>query len=109
MDNSAHQGIQRLLEAESQASEVVAQAKKDKVLRLKLAKEEAENEIMAYRAMREAQFAKYSDERSGNTGEYTKKIQTETDAAMRNIQISIDANKEKIITSLLQSVTTVSI
>jgi len=28
---------------------------------------------------------------------------------MKNIQISIDANKEKIITSLLQSVTTVSI
>ncbi|KAJ1628464.1 H+-ATPase G subunit-domain-containing protein [Pavlovales sp. CCMP2436] len=62
MDNSAHMGIQRLLEAESQASEVVAQAKKDKVLRLKLAKEEAENEIMAYRQLREEQFQKYASE-----------------------------------------------
>jgi hypothetical protein len=48
-------------------------------------------------------------QKTGNTGEYTKKIQADTDAAMRNIQISVDANKEKIITSLLQSVTTVSI
>ncbi|KAG8460894.1 hypothetical protein KFE25_010645 [Diacronema lutheri] len=102
-------GIQRLLEAESQASEVVAQAKKDKVLRLKLAKEEAENEIMAYRQLREDQFQKYSADRTGNTGDFTKKVQAETDSAMKNIQISIDANKEKIITSLLQSVTTVSI
>jgi hypothetical protein len=139
------------------------------VLRLKLAKEEAENEIMAYRTLREAQFQKYSSEvrrspaasrqrrakpvparsgivpdllcrgwteasryrqsgswprfwtraplparpralqRSGNTGEYAKKVQVETDAAMGAIQISIDANKEKIITALLQSVTTVSL
>jgi len=109
MSDSAHVGIQKLLEAESQASEVVAQAKKDKVMRLKQAKEEAENEIAAYRALREEQFQKYKNERMGDSGEYTKKIQLETDNAMRNIQISMDANKEKIITSLLQSVTTVSI
>jgi len=35
-------------------------ARADKVLRLKLAKEEAENEIMAYRQLREDQFQKYS-------------------------------------------------
>lgn len=48
-------------------------------------------------------------QRTGNTGEFAKKVALETDASMKDITTTIDANKEKIITSLLQSVTTVSI
>lgn len=107
-------------------------ARADKVNRLKQAKQEAEAEIMAYRQMRDEQFQKYQQEvrlpavmrnarvttssghqplpqHMGDSGTQQKKIEQETEAAMRNIQISMDANKEKIITSLLQSVTTVSI
>lgn len=50
-----------------------------------------------------------NSQKTGNTGDFAKKVQADTDAGMKAIQISIDANKEKIITSLLQSVTTVSI
>ena len=46
------QGIQKLLQAEQEASEVIALAKQQKFARLKQAKSEAEAEIAAYKASR---------------------------------------------------------
>lgn len=45
----AHAGIQKLLQAEQDAAEIVAKAKQDKVARLKQAKAEADEEIAAYK------------------------------------------------------------
>jgi len=45
----AHAGIQKLLQAEQDAAEIVAKAKQDKVVRLKQAKAEADEEIAAYK------------------------------------------------------------
>ena len=53
-------GIRRLLQAEQKAQELVQKARRDKVAKLKQAKEEAEKEIEAYRAKREAEFAEYA-------------------------------------------------
>ena len=58
----AHAGIQQLLQAETEAAEVVAAAKMQKVQYLKQAKEEADAEIRAYKQQREAQFQMFSKE-----------------------------------------------
>jgi hypothetical protein len=53
----AHAGIQKLLQAEQDAAEIVAKAKQDKVARLKQAKAEADEEIAAYKVCTHAAHA----------------------------------------------------
>lgn len=51
-------GIQKLLAAETAASQIVAEARKAKQERLRQAKAEAEREIASYRAEREGAYQK---------------------------------------------------
>jgi len=79
------------------------------VAKLKLAKEEAEAEIAAYKAQREQQFQIFSTEHSGQSGTH----KTQTDASVKSELEAIDAqvlkNKDTMVEMLLQSVTTVNV
>uniref|UniRef100_A0A3B4WNZ6 V-type proton ATPase subunit G n=1 Tax=Seriola lalandi dorsalis TaxID=1841481 RepID=A0A3B4WNZ6_SERLL len=75
----AHIGIQKLLQAEQDAAEIVAKAKQDKVARLKQAKAEADEEIAAYKAQRQAQFEVFSKDKLGDSGAHSKTTQSATE------------------------------
>jgi V-type H+-transporting ATPase subunit G len=107
-DEKAHAGIQKLLTAEHDATEVVKAAKDEKVARLKQAKAEAEAEIAAYKAQRESQFQVFSKERMGDTGAHSKELAKQSEAELQSIVTQVSGNKKAVIDMLLKSVTTVS-
>ena len=80
----------------------------EKVARLKLAKAEAERDIEAYKATREAQFQVFSKERMGDTGSYSKGLAKATEEELAAIAKSVTDNKASVIDLLLKSVKTVS-
>jgi V-type H+-transporting ATPase subunit G len=80
----------------------------EKVARLKLAKAEAERDIEAYKATREAQFQVFSKERMGDTGSYSKGLAKATEEELAAIAKSVTDNKAGVIDLLLKSVKTVS-
>merc|ERR1712037_1073108 len=100
-------GIQKLLHAEQKAAEVVADARADKVRKLKLAKDEAEAEIAAYKQQRESQFHIFSKERMGDSGAHKTNIDKETIRELNTIATQVKANGDTMVKMLLQSVTTV--
>ena len=108
MDEKAHAGIQKLLTAEHEATEVVKTAKDEKVARLKQAKAEATAEIEAYKASREAQFQIFSKERLGDSAGVSTSLAKTTEAELATISSDVSKNKQKVIDMLLKSVTTVA-
>merc|ERR1712226_1581381 len=50
------QNIQKLLQAEKRAQDVISQARVKKQARMKQAKDEAKAEVLAYKAQRESEF-----------------------------------------------------
>ena len=75
---------------------------------MKLAKAEAERDIEAYKATREAQFQVVSKERMGDTGSYSKGLAKATEEELAAIAKSVTDNKASVIDLLLKSVKTVS-
>jgi len=107
-DDKAHQGIQKLLQAEHDATSVVKAAKDEKVARLKQAKAEAEAEVLAYKQQREAQFQIFAKERLGDTGAHSKELAKATEAELLSIDAMVAKNKGAVIAGLLMAVETVS-
>jgi len=102
-----NQGIQKLLQAESEAAEAIRIAREAKVVRLKQAKAEAEVEIAAYKAQREEQFQALAKLRTGDSGTHQKAVAVETEKELASVAAKVAANKGAMIDSLLKSVTTV--
>lgn len=75
---------------------------------MKLAKAEAERDIEAYKATREAQFQVFSKERMGDTGSYSKGLAKATEEELAAIAKAVIDNKASVIDLLLKSVKTVS-
>lgn len=109
VEEKAHAGIQKLLQAEQEAAEVVAAAKAEKVMMLKKAKEDADQEIAAYKQERERLFQIFSKERMGDTGTHSKETASATERQLSDIQKQVAANKGRMADMLLQSVTTVAL
>ena len=103
-----NQGIQKLLQAESEAAEAIRIAREAKVVRLKQAKAEAEVEIAAYKAQREEQFQALAKLRTGDSGVHQKAVAVETERELATVSAQVAANKASMIDSLLKSVTTVA-
>ena len=80
----------------------------EKVQRLKQAKAEAEAEIAAYKASRDAQFKIFSDERMGDSAGHSSDLAKSTKAELDQINSDVQKNKDKVIKMLLSSVTTVA-
>ena len=104
----SHAGIQKLLTAEHEATEIVKAAKDEKVMRLKQAKSEAEAEIADYKTKREAQFQVFSKERMGDSEGHATSLAKSTEAELSTIGGDVSKNKRTVIGMLLQSVTSVA-
>jgi len=107
-DDKAHAGIQKLLNAEHEATEIVKAAKDEKIMRLKQAKAEAEAEIAAYKAARESQFQVFAKERLGDSEGHSSSLAKATDKELDEIKRDVAANKVALMDALLKSVVTVA-
>ncbi|KAK6929199.1 Vacuolar (H+)-ATPase G subunit [Dillenia turbinata] len=72
-------GIQLLLAAEQEAQKIVNAARNEKFARLKQAKEEADKEIVEFRAQMEREFQRKVEESSGDSGANVKRLERETE------------------------------
>merc|ERR1711983_666020 len=101
---SQTQGIQQLLVAEKRASEKVSEARKRKNRRLKQAKEEAQAEIEKYKKEREDQFRDHEARYAGSKGDVAARIDADAKARIDAMNSSVNANKNKVITDLIDAV-----
>jgi len=97
-------GIQQLLVAEKKAAEKVSDARKRKAKRLKQAKEEAQAEIEKYRQQRETAYKDHEAQHMGSRGDLQAKIDQNTQAKLREIDVNMGANKDAVLRNLLQLV-----
>ena len=75
-----------------------------KAARLKQAKEEAEREVAAYKAEREAEFKQKMAENSTSSQEHMARLNAESDLAVAAIKESINSKKEDVIQMMLKQV-----
>lgn len=99
--------IQTLLEAESEAKLVVEKARKERDARLKKAASEAEEEIAAYRAAKEAEYQAEVDKYMGTSGTETERIAAETEKRVADTYEATKSRKEEVVSMLISFVTNV--
>ncbi|CAJ0633374.1 18394_t:CDS:2 [Entrophospora sp. SA101] len=90
------QGIQKLLEAEKEASMIVEKARQYRVDRLKAARTEAAKEIEALKEQKNLEFKAFEAE-----------LDAETEIKLESIQMAFKDNKDSVIDKLLSTITTV--
>ncbi|TPX39032.1 hypothetical protein SeMB42_g06508 [Synchytrium endobioticum] len=103
----ASQGIQTLLEAEKEASKIVAKARQYRTQRLKDARTEAVKEIEALKADKNAEFVIFEKQYGGSSSDAVAKVDVETEHALTQIQEHYRTNKDTVIAKLLHAVGTV--
>lgn len=107
MAGTSHDGIQKLLAAEQEAQKIVTAAREGKTARLKQAKQEAENEIAAYRASLESAFQQRLREETGNSGANFDRLESETRNNIATVKNMSASKGREVIDVLVQMVTTV--
>merc|ERR1712216_814668 len=95
MESDGH-GIKELLEAERQAAEIVAEAKKRRQEKMRAAKTDAEREIAAYK-----------DQHSTGGSESSEQLAAQTTAAVADLEREAAQNKQKVVDMLVGYVTNV--
>ncbi|WOO86222.1 V-type proton ATPase subunit G [Vanrija pseudolonga] len=98
------QGIQTLLEAEKEASKVVAKARQYRVQKLKDARTEAAKEIESYKAQKEAEFKKFEADHTSQTSNSQSTIDSTTKEQLVTVDAQIDKNAEAAIKKIVNRV-----
>lgn len=75
---------------------------------MKEAKDEAEREVAAYKAEREAEFKQKMADNSTSSQEHMAHLNAESDRAVAAIKESINSKKEDVIEMMLKQVQDVS-
>lgn len=102
-------GIQRLLAAEQEAQAIVAKARKAKADRLKQAKHEAESEIAAFKAEREAEFKRKVSDHGSSSQDNVARLTEESGRAVEHIKDSVQMKRKEVLNLLMHHVTTVKL
>ncbi|EGF83982.1 hypothetical protein BATDEDRAFT_84701 [Batrachochytrium dendrobatidis JAM81] len=98
------QGIQTLLEAEKEASKIVAKSRQYRVQRLKDARLEASKEIEALKCQQSIQFQKFEQQFSGDSDDSVIKAQQQTEESLVEINAAVLKNKGAVIDKLLSTI-----
>ncbi|GAA5838252.1 hypothetical protein JCM11251_003442 [Rhodosporidiobolus azoricus] len=98
------QGIATLLDAEKEASQIVAKAREYRNQRLKEARGEASKEIEALRAKKDDEFRQFEQQHSGDSSTSQDEVNKSTAEQLEKIQSSFDSNREQVVASLLERV-----
>mmetsp|Transcript_38042 Transcript_38042/g.82861 ORF Transcript_38042/g.82861 Transcript_38042/m.82861 type:complete len:111 (+) Transcript_38042:30-362(+) len=101
--------MNQLKEAERKASQLVQDARKARVERMKEAKIEADQIIAAYRAEMEAVYQKSLATQTGSSGAAGNELQMSTDSDIRNMGRDFNSNKEAVQKMLIDLVCAVNI
>ncbi|KND01820.1 V-type ATPase, G subunit [Spizellomyces punctatus DAOM BR117] len=101
------QGIQTLLEAEKEASKVVATARKYRVQRLKDARTEAQKEIEALKAQKNKEHADFEKQYTGSTDDIVSKANADTETQLKEVTAAYNRNKAQVIDKLLAGIVNV--
>eukprot|EP00833_Pecoramyces_ruminatium_P015799 jgi/Orpsp1_1/1189831/evm.model.d7180000074820.1 len=104
MSTPNSQGIQTLIDAENEASNIVSNARQYRVKRLKDARAEAAKEIEELKAQKNAEFAEYEKTHTGSNEENVAKANLETEKKLREIETDYNNNKEKVVSKLVEVV-----
>eukprot|EP00281_Chroomonas_sp_CCMP1168_P024744 CAMPEP_0206238020 /NCGR_PEP_ID=MMETSP0047_2-20121206/14588_1 /ASSEMBLY_ACC=CAM_ASM_000192 /TAXON_ID=195065 /ORGANISM="Chroomonas mesostigmatica_cf, Strain CCMP1168" /LENGTH=110 /DNA_ID=CAMNT_0053662519 /DNA_START=75 /DNA_END=407 /DNA_ORIENTATION=- len=103
---SGQEGIDRLLQAEQEATEIVSKARKEKSARIKQARDEAEAEIKKLRAKMESEFQDAQFKAIGGSDKSTRLAQ-ETENGLNEIRRSAEANRVAVVRQILSWISTV--
>lgn len=105
--NSA--GIQKLLEAEHKAQEIVQEARAYRTQRVKASKVDAQKEVDEYKKKKEEEFKSsiQSDERSEEDAE--AQASSEAQGQIETLKKESEGNKSKVIKFLVEKATTTEI
>jgi len=96
---SQSQGIQKLLEAEKEATRLVEEARKYKLKRLKEAKNEAKAETESFQAERSAKFDQVSSD--SKNAQIEKSIEAEIDAIILEMDVRVKKNLKRVVDDLV--------
>eukprot|EP01119_Soliformovum_irregulare_P005767 TRINITY_DN1751_c0_g1_i2.p2 TRINITY_DN1751_c0_g1~~TRINITY_DN1751_c0_g1_i2.p2 ORF type:complete len:110 (-),score=27.63 TRINITY_DN1751_c0_g1_i2:40-369(-) len=97
-------GIKQLLDAETKAQEIVNNARKDKVNKLKQARDEAEREISQYKADEQRKYEGFEREHFAGTEGYNKQLEFQQTEQSRKIDADLKTNAAKVVELLVQLV-----
>mmetsp|Transcript_65074 Transcript_65074/g.170429 ORF Transcript_65074/g.170429 Transcript_65074/m.170429 type:complete len:123 (+) Transcript_65074:85-453(+) len=95
MANKSQELIQQLLRAEKEAEEVISKAKKNRLVKLKQAKDKAEDDLQAFRTEQEAKFLKETGVKSA--ADPTAELKDSTRAQIEMVKRDYESNKAKTI------------
>ncbi|GAA6055101.1 hypothetical protein JCM3770_001799 [Rhodotorula araucariae] len=98
------QGIATLLDAEKEASQIVAKAREYRNQRLKDARGEANKDIEALRAKKDAEFRAFEDAHSGDSSSSATEVQRATDESLAQIEASFAQSRTAVVDDLLARV-----
>lgn len=98
-----------LLEAETEATRIVKEAREGRVELLKQAKQLAEQAIDDYKKNRQREFEDATSSATDGTSDIKSKINTEKDAQLAKIMQAKSANGPAVVDYLLQTVMTVDV
>ncbi|KAJ2081706.1 hypothetical protein GGI16_007439, partial [Coemansia sp. S142-1] len=107
---SNSQGIHTLLEAEKEASSIVAQAREcniDRVRRLRDARTEAAKDISELQARKTSELSAIQ-QKSVNQTELTESIQRDTDERLVGIRSQFEQQKQQAVAKLVEAVSSAS-
>ena len=100
--------LARLKTAEEEAAAVIAAARARKTTRLKQVRAEAEVEVATYRQHRETTLQLFAGECTGISSTHQRSVARFTEEELASVALKVSANKQAMIDSLLQTVTTVA-
>ncbi|GAA6001021.1 H(+)-transporting V1 sector ATPase subunit G [Rhodotorula paludigena] len=98
------QGIATLLDAEKEASQIVAKAREYRSQRLKDARGEASKEIEALRAKKDQEFKDFEQQHSGDSSSSADEVSKTTQETLSRIEASFEASRAQVLDDLLERV-----
>ncbi|EFC44790.1 hypothetical protein NAEGRDRAFT_79649 [Naegleria gruberi] len=107
MSSKKSASIQQLLAAEQEATEIVKEAKKQRLIKLREAKEEAEKEIAKFKASKEQYFQKFTKEQL-EVGGTNNELQQKKVQIIYNIKQKTQQKRPDIVKFVVDNVINVN-
>jgi len=104
---SQESGLQKLLDAEREAQDIVSTARKERDVMVKNSRREADEEVRRYREERDAQFREYVQQFKGVTESYVSKLKGISDKEIAGIRAVTEQKGDEVVDLLVKAVTEV--
>merc|ERR1712014_191494 len=101
--------IQKLLQAEKRAQDVISQARARKAARRKQGKDEAKDEVMKYKVGKEQQFKQLQQEVLGSNEQAELNMADQIHRQTQEIEYQVAANEQSVIDLLVGLVADVKV